>query len=588
MNARDRLGWYEIVALIGKGGMGEVYRAFDPKLGREVAIKILPGAFAQDADRMARFEREAKVLASLNHPNIAQIYGVEQSALVMELVEGETLKGPLPLEMALNYAKQIGEALEAAHEKGIVHRDLKPENIKITPQGVVKVLDFGLAKAAEEQMGDAEHSPTLTISPTRAGLILGTAAYMSPEQARGKVVDKRADIWAFGVVLYEMLTAQRLFKGDTISDTLAAVLKEEPDLEQVPPKVRRLLAKCLEKDPKRRLRDIGDACELLEDRHTTTPSQTRLGWAVGVLGLVAATILAFIHFREAPRAKTVLRYAIATPENTTHLHSFAISTNGRLVAMAADANGKRQLWLRAMDELKAQPIPSTDDAIFPFWSPDSSYIGFFAQGKLKKIAAGGGPAQALCDAPDGRGGSWNRENVILFSPESASGVIQSVSAAGGVPVDVARGTRPLYPLFLPDQRHFLYVVNLGPSEEFGNHLSSLDKKEREMESRRVLNIGSSVVFGAGRLLFIRDNTLMAQPFDTASGQTVGEVAPVAENISTKTTVSYTPVSVSETGVLLYENSDVASNQGGLVRPPRQAPRTRRRARRGLGAFDLPG
>ena len=262
------IGSYRITAKLGAGGMGEVYRAHDTKLDRDVAIKMLPAAFAQDPERLARFEREAKVLASLNHPNIAQIYGIEDRALVMELVEGETLDGPLPVETALNYAKQIADALEAAHEKGITHRDLKPANVMITPAGVVKVLDFGLASVAQASTGDSgdpSNSPTLTISPNSAGMILGTAGYMSPEQARGKPVDKRADIWAFGVVLYEMLTGKRLFEGETISDTLAQVLTKEPDWEQVPAKVRRLLQRCLEKDPAKRLRDIGDWRLLLTD-----------------------------------------------------------------------------------------------------------------------------------------------------------------------------------------------------------------------------------------------------------------------------------------------------------------------------------
>jgi len=253
--AGSKLGTYEILAPIGAGGMGEVYRARDTKLERDVAIKVLPAALAQDPERLARFEREAKVLASLNHPNIAQIYGVEDRALVMELVVGETLQGPLPLETALGYAKQIADALEAAHEKGIIHRDLKPANIMITPAGVVKVLDFGLAALPnrDREGADSVNSPTLTISPTRAGMILGTAGYMSPEQARGKAVDKRADIWAFGVVLFEMLTGKPLFAGETVSDTLAAVLKEEPDWTRVPVKVRRLLQACLQKDPQQRL-----------------------------------------------------------------------------------------------------------------------------------------------------------------------------------------------------------------------------------------------------------------------------------------------------------------------------------------------
>src|SRR3984885_6083073 len=295
LTAGSRLGPYEILAPIGAGGMGEVYRAKDTKLDREVAIKVLPAALAQDAERLARFEREAKVLASLNHPNIAQIYGVEERALVMELVPGESVKGPLPLETALNYAKQIADALEAAHEKGITHRDLKPANIMITPAGVIKVLDFGLAAVAQSSNpSNPANSPTLTISPTRAGTILGTAGYMSPEQARGKVVDKRADIWAFGVVLFEMLTGKRLFEGETVSDTLAAVLTKEPDWEQVPAKVRRLLRACLQKAPEQRLQAIGDWRLLLVDVQPIQPaasSRLRQGWiSTTVLLAVLAAI----------------------------------------------------------------------------------------------------------------------------------------------------------------------------------------------------------------------------------------------------------------------------------------------------------
>jgi Tol biopolymer transport system component/predicted Ser/Thr protein kinase len=564
----ETIAHYRITAKLGEGGMGEVYRATDTKLGREVALKILPDAFARDVERMARFEREARVLAALNHPNIAQIYGVEDRALVMELVEGETLKGPLPLETALNYAKQIAEALEAAHEKGIVHRDLKPANIKVTPQGVMKVLDFGLAKAAEEPAGEPENSPTLTISPTRAGLILGTAAYMSPEQARGKPVDKRADIWAFGVVLYETLTGQRLFTGDTISDTLAAVLKEEPDLERVPAKARLLLQSCLEKDPKKRLQAIGD-WRLLLDKGTTELWQAKrrdiwLPWAIAAALAAVAVALAFVHFREAPPQKPVLRYTIAAPENASFLHSFAISPDGRLLAVAVDVKGKRQLWVRAMDALQAQPMPGTDDAAYPFWSPDSRYIAFFAQARLKTIAAGGGPAQVVCDVSGaGAGGSWSRDGVIVFSSGYGSGAssIQRVSAAGGVPADVAmpKGSSR-FPVFLPDGRHFLIVFTSGFAEKDGIYESSLDGKE----NRRVLADISNVVLSVGRLLFVRENTVMAHPFDVARGQPLSEVFPVIEGISPTTNFSYSPFSASETGVLLYLSGGVGGQDNQIA------------------------
>jgi Tol biopolymer transport system component len=380
---------------------------------------------------------------------------------------------------------------------------------------------------------------------------------MAPEQAKGKRVDRRADIWSWGVVLYELLTGDRLFKGEDTADTLAQVLTKEPDLDRVPVKVRRLLQRCLEKDPKRRLRDIGDGWALLEDRGTTTPpSQSRLGWAVGVVGVAAATILAFVHFHQTPPAKTVLRYTIPAPENTTNLHSFAISPDGRLVALAAIANGKRQIWLRALDALQAQPLLGTDDATFPFWSPNSRYIGFFAQGKLKKIAASGGPPQSLCDAPDGRGGSWNSEDVIVFSPRPAFLPIQRVPAGGGTATDLIRTKgNSFFPTFLPDGHHFLYV-DLGRSpEQDGIHLASLDGKE----NRRVLQDVSAAVVVAGRLLFIRENTLMAQGFNATSGRTVGEACSVAPGVSFSGSFG-ARFTVSETGVLLYQSGVSVSNQ----------------------------
>ncbi|MBZ5632365.1 MAG: serine/threonine-protein kinase [Acidobacteriia bacterium] len=388
---------YRITAKLGEGGMGEVYRGIDTKLGREVAIKVLPAAFANDPDRMARFTREAQVLASLNHPNIAAIYGVEQDnnvrALIMELVEGETLAGPLPLDTTLKYAAQMIDALEAAHEKGIVHRDLKPANIKITPEGVLKVLDFGLATAAaDDSPRDSELSPTLTMRATQAGMLMGTAGYMSPEQARGQRVDKRADVWAFGVVLYEILTGTRLFEGDTVSDTLAHVLTKNPDLERVPPRVRKLLRRCLQRDLKLRLKDIGEARFLLEDegqaerlpRAEARP--TWIPWAVaGVLAMGAAG-LAFLHFREQPPERQVLQYTLPGPEKARSVRDFAVSPDGHYVVLRAQGEGGNQLWVRALDSLQAQPLAGTSGASYPFWSPDSRYIAFFVDGKLKKIS----------------------------------------------------------------------------------------------------------------------------------------------------------------------------------------------------------
>jgi serine/threonine protein kinase/Tol biopolymer transport system component len=574
----QRLGPYEMVAPIGAGGMGEVYKARDTRLKRDVAIKVCAAQFSE------RFEREARVIASLNHPNICQLYDVGPNYLVMELVEGENLSGPLPVETALNYARQMAEALETAHEKGIVHRDLKPGNVKITPAGVVKVLDFGLAKAVEEPAaaGDPSNSPTLTMSPTQAGVILGTAPYMSPEQARGTAVGKRADIWAFGCVLYEMLTGKQTFQGETTSDILAAVLKQEPDWSPVPARVQPLLRRCLIKDPNRRLRDIGDAMLLLEGAPEVVSSRRPWAWiALAAALTVALALLAFVHFRETPPRGTVLRYSIPPPENTSTLHSFAISPDGRHVAISAVVNGKLQLWLRPLDALQAQPMAGTELAQYPFWSPDSRYIGFFAQGKLKKIAAGGGPAQSLCDAPTGAGGSWNRDNTIVFSPNFGPGGgarTQRVPAAGGLPVEVTRNKgSDLFPVFLPDGRHFLYLVRGGSAEQSGIYLGSLDARE----NRRVLADESSVIFAGGRLLFIRGNILMAQPFDVSSGQISGEPSPVAEGVFFIANGSYAPVSASETGVLLYES-------GGTVAGGNTKMVWYDRGGKLVGAIDAPG
>lgn len=380
--AGTRVGPYEILAPIGAGGMGEVYRARDTKLKREVALKVLPEAFAADPERMARFQREAEVLASLNHPNIAQIYGVEERALVMELVEGESPKGPLPFEEGWKIASQIAAGLEYAHEKGIVHRDLKPANIKITPEGIVKLLDFGLAKAFTGQpaaTANLDNSPTLTLGATQVGVILGTAAYMAPEQAKGKAVDKRADIWSFGVVLYELLAGERLFGGDDVSDTLAQVLTKQPDLEKVPAQARRLLGECLEKDPKQRLRDIGDARRLVQEEApgpVAQPAQARtqghkLAWLVAGAVAAALTVLAFVRFRERPPIAETIRFQIPAPEKTTLLPSSApsipaVSPDGRrVVFLAADQSGRAQLWIRSLDTLEARPLRAPKAPAFP-------------------------------------------------------------------------------------------------------------------------------------------------------------------------------------------------------------------------------
>jgi Tol biopolymer transport system component len=552
-----------------------VYRARDTKLDRDVAIKVLPQALAQDPERLARFEREAKVLAALNHPNIA--HGVEESnnarALVMELVPGETLKVPLPLETALNYAKQIADALEAAHEKAITHRDLKPANIMITPAGVVKVLDFGLAavgQASKPGDGDPTNSPTLTMRATQAGMILGTAAYMSPEQARGKQVDKRADIWAFGVVLYEMLTGRSPFEGEDITDTLASVVKEQPSLEDVPPRVRGLLKACLEKDPKNRLRDIADGWLLLEDQRDAAPALPErarraapLPWIVAGVCVVTSLALTFVSYRhiteEPPR---VLKMFVPPPEKAAFkaLSLPAVSPDGRRLAFVATLDGKDQLWVRELDSLAARALTGTDGADEPFWSPDSRTIAFFADGKLKKIDAAGGPALTLCDAAAGPGGTWSKNDVIVFA--AVSGGTFSVPATGGIAATLTtldRASREIahrFPWFLPDGRHFLYTVT--NQQQVAIYAADIDSKNRKL----ILAANSNAVYAPpGYLLFVRERTVMAQPFDAGKLQTTGDATPIAEQVDSGTRPNQNQFSISQNGVLAY----ISGSGGGGAR-----------------------
>jgi serine/threonine protein kinase len=607
--AGTRLGPYEILSPLGSGGMGEVYRARDTKLGRDVALKILPAVFSTDPERLARFTREAQVLASLDHPNIGAIHGFEESnglqALVLELVDGPTLAdriatGPILLDEALPIARQIAEALEAAHEQGVTHRDLKPANIKLRSDGTVKVLDFGLAKLTEPLAASGTSAALLSQSPTittpammtGVGMILGTAAYMSPEQAKGRPADKRSDVWAFGCVFYEILTGKRAFEGDDVSDTLAAVLKGEPDWDTLqgstPVSIRKLIKRCLTKDRRQRLQAIGEARIALENPErdepatapATVPSAFRPSWlwpSASAVFFVVAAVLAVGRFRETLLPAQTVRASITLPESST-VHSFAVSSDGRSLVIAATVNGKRQLWLRAMDALQAQAMPFTEDASYPFWSPDSRSIGFFAQGKLKRIAASGGPAQAVCDVPAGRGGSWSREDIIVFASSAAGspGAIQRVPAAGGVPSDVTKTAGVLrFPVFLPDSRHFLYLVTRGSSEKDGVFLSALDGKD----NRRILADLSSVVFAPaasgnpiGHILFVRENTLMAQPFDAVSARAAGDAVPVAEGLSlTFTTANnFAPITVSDNGVLLYERRvAMAAPSGQVANGPNQ-------------------
>jgi Tol biopolymer transport system component len=591
--AGTRLGPYEIVAPLGAGGMGEVYRARDTRLGREVALKVLPPLFARDSERMARFEREARLLASLHHPHIATLFGVEDSgeifALAMELVEGPTLAeriapGAMPLDEVLRIGRQIAEALEAAHERGVIHRDLKPANIKLTTDGEVKVLDFGLAKALDSDpaSGSGSEAQTLIIDSTRTGVILGTAAYMSPEQAKGKTVDRRADIWAFGVVLYEMLAGQRLFRGETSADTLAAVLTKDPaidtQLASAPAPIRRLLRRCLERDPKKRLRDIGEAriaideflSEPQADAAPATaapiagPAKRPLAWMVLAASMAAlAAGLGFVWLRQAPPAERVLRYSIPAPERSS-IHSIALSADGRRLAIAATTNGKNQIWLRDLESIEAQVLPGTDDAQFPFWSPDGKWIGYFAQERLKKIAVGGGAAQTLCDAPGGSGGTWNRDGVIVFSAPKIG--LQRVSAAGGLPAAITKGDpagNPLFPVFLPDGRRFLFVSDTesGQGVVYVGSLDGQSPRKLFDQLSPLAYVPAQAGSKVGHVLFLRESTLLAQPVDERSMRIAGELFPVAEQIFFKVYAGFAPFSASSDGVLVFQAAgNVAANQ----------------------------
>ncbi|MDP8979020.1 MAG: serine/threonine-protein kinase [Acidobacteriota bacterium] len=567
MNNRTSIAHYRITAKIGEGGMGEVYRATDTKLNREVAIKVLPEAFANDPDRLARFAREAQVLAALNHPNIASIYGVEELAIVTELVDGSDLKGPLSLETALEYAGQIADALEAAHEKGITHRDLKPANIKITPQGVVKVLDFGLAKIAESNAasGSLNNSPTLTIRGSESGMILGTAAYMAPEQARGKAVDKRADIWAFGVVLWEMLTGRQMFVGDTVSDVLASVLRNEPDLGAVPAQVRPLLAACLEKDPRKRLRDIGDWRRQMAPEHipATAPARRRnwLPWTAAGLACVLAALCAAWLLRT-PEQQPILELSAALPEEAAlSPWAPAISPDGRHIVFGAMLGGKKQLWIRNLDELTPRALAGTEGAQDPFWSPDSRFVGFFADRKLKKIDIAGGPAIPLCDTQIDRGGTWSAAGVILFGIGAADPLAR-VPAEGGVPTQVTEKESAVleshrWPVFLPDGRHFLFVKRTQQPEKGGLYAGDLESKA----TKRILPVLSNAAFVApGFLLFVRDRTLMMQAFDVSRLEVTGEARSVAQQVDFAERNVQGFFSASQTGTLVFTNGVLANDQ----------------------------
>jgi serine/threonine protein kinase len=592
----ETISHYQILEKLGEGGMGEVYLARDTKLDREVAIKFLPSELSTDPERLARFRREAKVLASLSHPNIAMLFAIEQAEdkvfLVMEVARGEALStrldsGALPLDEALDIALGIAAGMEEAHEKGIIHRDLKPANV-VVGDGKVKVLDFGLATAYtgdQENSGDILNSPTITQAFTQQGTILGTAAYMSPEQARGKKLDKRTDIWAFGVILFEMLTGERMFHGETVTDTLAGILHREPDLALVPastpPNVKRVLSRCLEKDPEHRLRDIGEARIALSSPDTeppieeqaatvtaadTRPGRERAAWALAGISAVAALALAWsAFFSDAPESNPEIRTSINPPEGH-HFEGFAVnsgsltlSPDGKMLTFTASSGvGTPKLYLRSLDSEVAVPIPGSDSATFPFWSADSAGLAFFVGGKLKKQSINGGAPLTVCDAPDGRGGTWNEDDVILFAPSTQVG-LHRVSAGGGTSVPVTEPdpnrmgeTTHRSPYFLPDGQSYLYFR--------GSHSAAADDPVNSIwvgrldsdETKEIMKASTNAQYARGHLFWVNDGFLMASPFDPEKLELLGDGFPVGEGVSEQLTFWRGSFAVSERGVIAMQ------------------------------------
>jgi Tol biopolymer transport system component len=581
-----RFGPYEIAALLDSGGMGDVYRARDLRLRREVALKVMSERHRLDPERCARFEREAQALASLNHPNIATIHGVEQAdgiqAIVMELVEGQTLAERLvtrlPQREVLSLASQIVDALEAAHERGIVHRDLKPSNIKLRPDGTIKVLDFGLAKALQPDGHGVDMSAATVTADTVA--VLGTPCYMSPEQARGQAIDRRTDIWAFGCVLYEMLAGRRAFAGPSSSDIIASVLEREPDYDALPPDtpplMRRLLRRCLEKELRLRLRDIADARIDLEDAgeppaptHTVASRSirarvTRYALVAIVAGIVVVTGLLAARWMRSPAAPR--QFVLLPPEGAAfgggpadRTPAFSLSPDGTRVAFIATVAARRSnIWIRSLDSLEAVPVTGTEDAaVFspPAWSPDGSSLAFFADGKLKRIATQGGTPVSLADGPNGQGITWTRSGTIVFAPSTHDALLR-VAETGGTAVPVTRLAQGdlghVFPQFLPDGRHFVYLVR-APKPRKGIYVGSIDS----LEEKHVRPAREKALYAEpGYLLFLDDGRLLAQKFDASTLAVSGDPIPVAESVAYVNTDGRVSMDVAANGTLAYRVSGI--------------------------------
>jgi Tol biopolymer transport system component len=599
LTAGTRLGAYQVLSAIGAGGMGEVYRARDSKLNRDVAIKVLPDLFASDPDRLARFTREAQTLAALNHPNIAHIHGIEESpgmrAIVMELVEGEDLsaqiaRGPIPLPGALPIAKQIADALEAAHEQGIVHRDLKPANIKIRRDGTVKVLDFGLAKLSSYEDGaapgfGAAHSPTFTAG-TQMGVILGTAAYMSPEQARGKAVDKRADIWAFGVVLHEMLTGRRMFDGESVPETLGLIFAREPDLAALPAAtpaiIRGLIARCLVKDPRQRLRDIGDARLQIDDalagRGETSgvsapapaviePRRSRNTWLALAVAVIVAGAAGWFARPSAPA--TLVRLSIALPPGEQATTAPAISPDGRLIAYAAGRTaGTSQLYLRALDDFTVHPVAGSAGAQYPFFSPDGRTIAFFASGKLRRASVGGGAATDVASAPTAWGGTWDADGRIVYTTGLNSGLWR-VSADGGIPEQLtkpdgaAAGYAHVFPQRLPGTQDLLFTFW---GQTFYNALLSGKTGTWQEVTPQQKQGGAVAIYAASGHLITNDGAdgvVVAQWKPAATG-VVSPKTPVIQHVNWALSTERSWIDVSNTGTAVFVPGDPSNRHVAWV------------------------
>jgi serine/threonine protein kinase len=582
--AGTRLGPYEIQSAIGAGGMGEVYKARDTRLDRTVAIKILPDTLATDPQFRERFDREARTISQLDHPHICALYDIGEqdgtSFLVMQYLEGETLearfkKGALSLDQALQYAIQIADALATAHKAGIVHRDLKPGNIMLTKAGA-KLLDFGLAKDSGSIAAGAGLSmlPTTPPNLTAQGTILGTFQYMAPEQLEGHEADARSDIFAFGAVAYEMVTGKKAFEGKSQASVAAAILERDPpsmcSLKPVtPPLLERTVKRCLAKEPEKRWQATSDLCDELkwiaeggETGSSTvvrpTKVRERLAWGVALLAVLSAVLLGLRNSRVVTAPPETVRLSVVTPDTSSPL-DFAISPDGRTLAFVAYAEGGKQLlWVRPLDSTTAQPLAGTEEATQPFWSPDNRFIAFFAGGKLKKIEVSGGTPQTICDVATPRGGTWNRDDVILLTRGANSG-LSRVSAAGGEPtpltvLDAKKESSHRYPQFLPDGRHFLFFVQAGRGN--GISVGSIDAKE----SKHLLDTNMAALYAPpGYLLFVRDGVVMEQAFDAGKIELTGEAVRVVEGL-TPDPFNRIAFSVSDTGVLVYRSSPVKGSR----------------------------